>query len=286
MWERIAVGNRRMGHKVMSNPTVVVAAEELADKEALQIIIPVLILVGIFIEIIRLSLEVFIMGLFGFSKKKEESAPACACQCDCPTAEVNVSEVAKKVGSTADGALSIKVLGAGCASCHTLLENAKEAVTSMGLGVEVEYVTDMAQIAAYGVMSIPALVVNEKVVTMGKVLKANEVESLLNKLGVAQPAAASCCSCGGACGSQGDVASILILGPGCKNCQALEANTRAALEQIGDTTSTIGHVTDFAEIAKYGIMSTPGLVVDGKVVSYGKVLKPEDIVTILKKVRG
>ena len=42
----------------------------------------------------------------------------------------------------------------------------------------------MAQIAGYGVMSIPALVVNEKVVTMGKVLKQNEVEDLLNKLGV------------------------------------------------------------------------------------------------------
>lgn len=94
------------------------------------------------------------------------------------------------------------------------------------------------------------------------------------------------CDCGGASTMENTSDGILILGPGCKNCQALEANTRAALEQIGDTTSTIGHVTDFAEIAKYGIMSTPGLVVDGKVVSYGKVLKPEDIVTILKKVRG
>ena len=94
------------------------------------------------------------------------------------------------------------------------------------------------------------------------------------------------CDCGGASTMENTSDGILILGPGCKNCQALEANTRAALEQIGDTTSTIGHVTDFAEIAKYGIMSTPGLVVDGKVVSYGKVLKPEDVVTILKKVRG
>lgn len=124
------------------------------------------------------------MGLFGFGKKKEESAPACACQCGCPTAEVDVAEVAKEVGSTVDGTLSIKVLGAGCASCHTLLENTQNAVTGMGLGVEVEYVTDMAKIAGYGVMSVPALVVNEKVVTMGKVLKANEVETLLRKIGI------------------------------------------------------------------------------------------------------
>lgn len=226
------------------------------------------------------------MGLFGFGKKKEKSAPSCACQCGCPIADVDGSKVAKDVGSTVDGTLSIKVLGAGCASCHTLLETTKEAVANMGLGVEVEYVTDMTKIAGYGVMSVPALVVNEKVVTMGKVLKANEVETLLHKLGIARPASTSCCSCGGTCGPQGNAASILILGPGCKNCQALEANARAALKQMGDTTSTIGHVTDFAEIAKYGVMSTPGLVVDGKVVSYGKVLKPEDIVTIFKKVRG
>jgi hypothetical protein len=47
----------------------------------------------------------------------------------------------------------------------------------------------------------------------------------------------------------------------------------------------IDHVTDFAKIAAYGVMSTPALVVDGKVVSYGKTLKTEEVVTILKRVR-
>lgn len=122
------------------------------------------------------------MGLFGFGKKKEEKAPACACQCGCLRAELEVSEVAKEAGSTAGGVRSIKVLGAGCASCHTLLANTKEAVAAMGLDTEVEYVTDMAQIAGFGVMSIPALVVNEKVVSMGKVLKADEVSALLRKI--------------------------------------------------------------------------------------------------------
>ncbi|MCI9125561.1 MAG: thioredoxin family protein [Eubacterium sp.] len=65
----------------------------------------------------------------------------------------------------------IKVLGSGCKSCHALLESTKEAVKAMGLSVEVEYVTDMQKIMEYGVMSMPALVVNEKVVSMGKVLK-------------------------------------------------------------------------------------------------------------------
>ena len=80
-------------------------------------------------------------------------------------------------------------------------------------------------------------------------------------------------------------ASVKVLGSGCAKCNQLEAATVAALEQLGMDT-TIDHVRDFAQIASYGVMSTPALVVDGKVVSYGKVLKTEEVVAILKKVRG
>lgn len=75
---------------------------------------------------------------------------------------------------------------------------------------------------------------------------------------------------------------IKILGSGCKNCVNLSENTKTALKQMGIEAEII-KVTDFSEIAGYGIMSTPGLVVDEKVVSYGKVLKPDDIVKILEK---
>lgn len=117
------------------------------------------------------------MGLFGFGKKKDESAPVCACQCGCA-----VSEGEKETGTAAGGVRSIKVLGAGCTSCHALLENTKEAAAHMGLGTEVEYVTDMEKIAGYGVMRIPALVVNEQVVAMGKVLKTEDVAVILKKV--------------------------------------------------------------------------------------------------------
>ena len=50
--------------------------------------------------------------------------------------------------------------------------------------------------------------------------------------------------------------------------------------------SEIDHVTDFPQIASYGVMSTPALVVDGKVVSYGKVLKKDEVVNILLKFSG
>ena len=75
------------------------------------------------------------------------------------------------------------MLGAGCKSCHDQYENVKKAIEELGLEIEVEYITDMEKVMAYGVMSMPAIVVNEKVVAMGKVLKAADVVALLHKLG-------------------------------------------------------------------------------------------------------
>lgn len=123
------------------------------------------------------------MALFNFGKKKEEKkAPACACSCGCPTSEAE--EITKDCCPEAKGGICcIKVLGAGCKSCHEQYENAKQAIKDMGLDLGVEYITDMQKVMEYGVMSMPAIVVNEKVVAMGKVLKANEVVALLRKLG-------------------------------------------------------------------------------------------------------
>lgn len=82
-----------------------------------------------------------------------------------------------------EGICCIKVLGAGCNSCHEQYENVQKAVANIGLSVEVEYITDMEKIMSYGVMSMPAIVINEKVVSMGKVLKATDVEKLIRSLG-------------------------------------------------------------------------------------------------------
>ena len=82
-------------------------------------------------------------------------------------------------GKAVNGICCIKVLGSGCKSCHALYEVAKEAVKKLDLPLEVEYITDMERIMEYGVMRMPALVVNEKVVSMGKVLKAADIEKLL-----------------------------------------------------------------------------------------------------------
>lgn len=123
------------------------------------------------------------MALFGFGKKKEEkkNIPACACQSGCAAFEATEADAGNVENK--NGVLSIKVLGMGCASCHEQYEQAKAAVKNMGLNVEVEYITDLQKVMEYGAMSMPALVVNEKVVAMGKVLKAADVEKLLHKLG-------------------------------------------------------------------------------------------------------
>lgn len=64
--------------------------------------------------------------------------------------------------------------------------------------------------------------------------------------------------------------NIKILGPGCRNCVTLERVTREAVDALG-IEAEIEKVTDYAAIAGYGVMSTPGLVVDGDVVVYGRV---------------
>ena len=122
------------------------------------------------------------MALFNFGKKKEEEKKAPACCCGSAKAQVAKSAECC-CGTSVNGICCVKVLGAGCRACHEQYENAKTAVKALGLDVEVEYITDMEKVMGYGVMSMHAIVVNEKVVSMGKVLKAADVEKLLRKLG-------------------------------------------------------------------------------------------------------
>ena len=75
--------------------------------------------------------------------------------------------------------MNIKVLGGGCSKGETLLANTKEAVANTGVEAEVEYITDFSVIAGYGIMSMPAIIVDEKIVSMGKVLKSSEIEKFL-----------------------------------------------------------------------------------------------------------
>lgn len=116
------------------------------------------------------------MSLFIKAKKKETPAPSCCCggSCDCET-------MAKAESAKAEGP-GVKVLGSGCAKCNALEAATKEALSQLGMDTEIEHVRDFSQIASYGVMSTPALVVDGKVVSYGKVLKTEEVVAILKKV--------------------------------------------------------------------------------------------------------
>ncbi len=75
--------------------------------------------------------------------------------------------------------MNIKVLGSGCTNCHTLEQRAVAAADLLGLDVVVEKVTDYGEIASYGVMSTPALVVDDQVVLAGRVPTVAELQKML-----------------------------------------------------------------------------------------------------------
>ncbi|MGJ7036132.1 thioredoxin family protein [Anoxybacillus eryuanensis] len=73
----------------------------------------------------------------------------------------------------------IKVLGTGCKKCRELEQNVRMALAQLQVDAQVEKVEDIAKIMSYGVMSTPALVVNEKVVSTGKLLSVDEVIGII-----------------------------------------------------------------------------------------------------------
>ncbi len=118
------------------------------------------------------------MALFGFDKKKKEEQPSA---CDCGGACNAVStDNASEPNVAADGDV-IRVLGSGCCKCNDLEQSVKEALSELGKNTPIVHVTDFAEIASFGVMTTPALMVGNKVVSTGKVLKKAEAVKLLEK---------------------------------------------------------------------------------------------------------
>lgn len=79
--------------------------------------------------------------------------------------------------------------------------------------------------------------------------------------------------------------AVKVLGGGCANCHALEDAAKAALGELG-LPQEVGHITDFAQIAACGVLQTPALMVDGQVVSSGRVLTKEEAKALIEKARA
>ena len=71
--------------------------------------------------------------------------------------------------------LNVKILGSGCANCKRLEATARKVVQSLGLEAEIEKVTDYAEIMKYPILSTPGLVVNEKLVSAGRIPSESEI---------------------------------------------------------------------------------------------------------------
>ena len=106
------------------------------------------------------------------------------------TSEIIVEPIIEIVGGTPDtgeaNVIHIKVLGSGCENCHKVEAIARQAVADLGLEATVEHVTDKAGIAAYRILATPGLVINERVVSAGRIPSPAEVTTWLGQ--VAQPA--------------------------------------------------------------------------------------------------
>lgn len=77
--------------------------------------------------------------------------------------------------------MTIKILGTGCPKCKKLEESARQAIAELGKAAEIVKVTDLNEIMDYGVMMTPALVIDEKVVSSGKLLSVADIKNLINK---------------------------------------------------------------------------------------------------------
>jgi small redox-active disulfide protein 2 len=77
--------------------------------------------------------------------------------------------------------MNIKILGTGCSKCKTLEKLTHDAVAEMGLSADIEKVEDIMKIMKYGVMSTPALVIDERIILSGRVPSPAEIKEILTK---------------------------------------------------------------------------------------------------------
>lgn len=75
--------------------------------------------------------------------------------------------------------LTVKVYGSGCKGCQTLHQNVIDALAEMNIATNVEYITDLQKVMEAGIMSMPVLSVNEKVVSSGKILGIAEIKKII-----------------------------------------------------------------------------------------------------------
>lgn len=119
------------------------------------------------------------MGLFGKKKKDKQEECDCGGCCDMEIIEEEDEVVGADQNTSVSGGPIIRVFGPGCNKCSELKQNVMKALSDSGKSADFEYVTDMGRIAEAGIMATPALEVNGRIVSSGKVLKPKDIVKCL-----------------------------------------------------------------------------------------------------------
>ncbi len=93
--------------------------------------------------------------------------------------------------------MNIKVLGTGCKACKKLHKEVENVIKEESINAQVEYISDLQEVMNYGVMNVPALVINDKVVSSGKALSKKEIIEVIS--GEKEVHETPSCDCGGNC---------------------------------------------------------------------------------------
>mgnify|MGYP000908189310 CR=1 FL=1 len=91
--------------------------------------------------------------------------------------------------------MNIKILGTGCPSCKTLEQNTIKAISELGIDAKIEKITDIEKIMDYGVMSLPVLIANDKILTLGFVASVEEIKKLIKESKSDPNCSFDCSSC-------------------------------------------------------------------------------------------
>jgi small redox-active disulfide protein 2 len=156
-------------------------------------------------EITQIRIGQAMVGIVGLKEAIEEMIPAMSQAEDAEIAEALITRLTKKnyisekareqygqtlvrefkhtlgleINEPVSNGLTIRVLGMGCTNCQTLFNRVMEVLNELNLTADLEHITDVKKIAAYGIMGSPALLINGKCVSVGQVLNKKQIEAWL-----------------------------------------------------------------------------------------------------------
>ena len=116
-----------------------------------------------------------------FKNNSKEDKAVCSSGCGSNGSDIDTNKVRKPL--FLEGKPVFKVLGSGCRKCHDQYDILQKTISELNIDAEIEYITDLQKVMEYGIMSTPAIVLNDNVISYGRVLKGEDlIEIIENSL--------------------------------------------------------------------------------------------------------